>query len=169
MKLTELIRARIVIGYCVFCIFFFLYKFFTNGLLSQIVPSFYYNKLDFTTLLIQTTGAHRYFLNNFILCLLADSFYFLLPFFYLWVYYKRNRLMPLAGGLIFTCNLIYSIIYCSFPTDSLEGHIALIIFPLVFIPLTLKGFWFIFQAVRYYFLFFLFISWRLEDSTRWYF
>lgn len=166
MKLTEIIRKKVVVGYCVFCIFLFLYKYFTNGLLSQVVPVFFYNKLDFTTILFQQTGLQKLFLHNFIFCFLADAFYYLLPFIYLWVYLKKIRLTPIFGFLIFAYNLIYSVAYCSFPTDSLEGHIALIIFPIVFIPLSLQGFWFMLQGVRYFLLFFFSSAglWKLAHA-----
>jgi hypothetical protein len=130
------------------------------------VPVFFYNKLDFTTILFQETGLQKLFLHNFIFCFLADAFYYLLPFIYLWVYLKKTRFIPVFGSLIFAYNLVYSVVYCSFPTDSLEGHIALIIFPIVFIPLTLQGFWFMLQGARYFFLFFFSSAglWKLAHA-----
>ncbi|MGN6398839.1 MAG: hypothetical protein ACTHMD_00190 [Flavisolibacter sp.] len=166
MKLTEAIRKKIIVEYCVFCVFLFFYKYFTNGLLSQVVPVFFYNKLDFTTILFLKTGLQKLFLHNFIFCFLADVFYYLLPFIYLWVYLKKMKLIPILGSLIFAYNLLYSVAYCSFPTDSLEGHIALIVFPIVFIPFTLQGFWFMLQGVRYFFLFFFSSAglWKLAHA-----
>jgi len=154
MQLTDRVRKRIVLWYCVICLCIFMYRYFTNGLLSQIVPVSFINKIDFTTWIIQVTGLHKKLLNNFYLCLIADGIYFLFPFVYLFIFLSKRRFIKLAGLLLFVYSLIYSVVYCCYPIDSIETHIALMVFPIVLIPSSLQGFGLMFEAVRYFFLFF---------------
>lgn len=163
MQLTEQVRRRIIILYCLFFFFFFVYRYFTNGLLSQVVPVFFWNKIDLTTWIIQATGFHKILLNNFWLCLIVDVVYFLFPFIYLFAYIKKPAIKKPVGCLFFLCSLVYSVVYCCYPIDSIETHIAVMVFPIVFIPMSLKGFEFMLQAVRYLFLFFFFSAgvWKL--------
>lgn len=132
----------------------FLYRFFTKGLLSQIKPAFFINKLDFTTWIVQATGLTSALLNNFALCVLFEAVYFLLPFVYLWAYAIHSRLMNAVGIAVFTYGILYSVVYCSFPIDSIETHIALMVFPIVFIPKSLQGFSLMLDAARYFFIYF---------------
>lgn len=166
MPLTEPVRRNIIIWYCLMCLGFFVYRYVNNGLLCQLVPAFFYNKMDFTYWLVQLTGLHKILLNNFSLCLVADLLFYGFPFLYLFLCLKRRTLIPAAGMIMVFINLVYWIIYCGFPTNSIEANVAFIIFPLMFIPLSLKGFWFMLNGIRYYFLFFFASSglWKIAEG-----
>jgi len=154
MPLTESIRIRLIKQYCIIFLIIIIYKYFTKGFLFQLPPFFFYNKLDFTTWLVMLTGVHRAFLNNFTLCFISDVLFCSLPFIYFFAYLKSKKLASIIGFIICIVNITYAVIYCSFPTDSLENHIALILFPVVFTALTLNTFWFLINGLRYFFLFF---------------
>src|SRR5690606_22284207 len=49
---------------------------------------------------------------------------------------------------------------------SLQGHIAWLFFPFLFLSLSLKNFWFVLNGLRYYFLYFFFSAgiWKLAQQ-----
>jgi hypothetical protein len=63
-------------------------------------------------------------------------------------------------------NFSYVLIYCSFPTDSLHGYISFFFFPFLFTAFSLKTYWFLFQGLRYFFLFFFFSAglWKIVQG-----
>jgi hypothetical protein len=154
MPLTETVRVKIIRQYCLIFLLIVLYKYLTKGFLFQSPPFFFYNKLDFTTWLVMLTGIHKLFLNNKWLCFIVELFYCVLPFIYFATYVRFKRIAPFIGWTILVFNALYTLIYCAFPTDSLHGHIALILFPLVFVAVSLNMFWLLLNALRYFFLFF---------------
>jgi hypothetical protein len=154
MPLSESIRQRIIYLYCTFFLFVLLFKYFNHGFLYQLDPAFFFNRLDFSTWLIQLTGLHQLMINNNSLCLIADIIYAVLPFIFLFTFLqKRNWSVGVAVSL-FIFNFIYAIIVCMFSLNALEQLVPFILFPLIFIPLSLNSFWFLFQALRYFFLFY---------------
>jgi hypothetical protein len=154
MPLTEEVRIKIIRQYCVIFLLIILYKYLTKGFLFQSPPFLFYNKLDFTTWLVMSTGVHKLFLNNKSLCFILELFYCLLPFIYFLTYIRFKRAALFIGWTILLFNVTYALIYCCFPTDSLHGHIALILFPIIFTALSLNMFWLLLNALRYFFLFF---------------
>ena len=154
MPLTEAIRFKIIQLFCLIFFFIILFNFFTKAFLFQIVPAYFFNKLDFSTWLVMLLNIHKLPLNNRTACLLADMIYYLMPFIYFVCYLKRKNLAPYIGWLMVAVNFIYTVIYCLYPTESIEIHIALVVFPIIFIPASLKTFWFLLHAVRYFFLYY---------------
>ena len=93
MLITEFIRGKIIKQYCIIFLLIILYKFFTKAFLFQLPPFLFYNKLDFSSWLVMSTGIHKYFLNNFPLCLAVETIYCIIPFVYFFLLpaYSQGR------------------------------------------------------------------------------
>lgn len=164
--MNELFREKIARLYCVVFFLLLIYRYFSHGFFFQVTPVFFYNKPDFTTWLVLTTKIHLLLIKSKEACVMADVIFAGLPFAYLFFYKRQRNFSILLAWFMLLFNLFYFIIYCSFPTDSLEGKTAYFFFPFLFTALSLKNYWFIFQGIRYFFLFFFFSSgiWKITQG-----
>jgi hypothetical protein len=110
--------------------------------------------MDYTGWLVQATGIPAWLLNNKTACLIADACFYLLPFIHYFIYKKNLRLSVAVAAIMVIVNFTYILSYCSFPTDSLHGYIVYFLFPFLFLAYSLDTFWFLFQGLRYFFLFY---------------
>jgi len=112
------------------------------------------------------TGIHQWLLNNPGRWILSDALFYFMPLLYLFIYKRVSKLASAVAILMLLVNWFYVQCYTLYPSNSIEGHIAWLFFPIVFIPQDKKTFLFLFEGLRYFFLFF-FVSaalWKLAQG-----
>lgn len=147
-------RHSIIIAYCTIFYVLMVYKWFNGMFLYQMQPSFFYAREDIFTWMLMTTGIHKWLLNNESGWILFDGFFYMAPLLFYFVYDKINHLTKPAAILLLLINWLYVQCYTLYPTNSIEAHIAWLLFPIVFIPKNEKTFALLFDGLRYFLLFF---------------
>jgi hypothetical protein len=112
------------------------------------------------------TGMHRWLLNNQEACMFFDFLFYSAPFFFL-IHYKYNPEKSSAAAItMLLINLCYIQCYTLYPSNSIEGHIAWLLFPVVFIPNNNSTFQLLFEGLRFFFLFFFVSSgiWKIVNG-----
>jgi len=136
-------------------------------LLSQIVPPFFVNRMDAFSWALMFSGVHKIFIGNFYACFVADALLILLPLLYTLVYlFRKNRGVTITGWIILVFNFIYVQCYVLYPTNSIEGHIGWMLFPVVLICRRQPDFGLALKFIRYVLLFF-FVSagiWKIRNG-----
>lgn len=126
-----------------------------NGLLLyQLQPSFFYTRQDLFTWLFMQTGLHQQLLHNQNGWLLADLLFYSIPLIYFFVYRYKKSIASIVAIIMLLINWIYVQCYTLYPANSIEAHIAWLLFPVLFIPKKEKTFVLLFEGLRYFFLFF---------------
>ncbi len=149
-------------------IFYFLgiYK-LANGLwLFQQEPYFFINRFDFSTWIFMKTGIHKWPLGNTGRLLFFDVVFYASPFLWYLVYRSFNKASVYCALLWLLINWIYVQCYTLYPTNSIEGHLAWLLMPLLFATANTKQFYFVMHGLRYFFLFFFASAgiWKLRQS-----
>src|SRR6476620_7192578 len=131
-----------------------LYKWMNGLFLYQIQPAFFYTRKDLVTWLFMETGIHQWLLNNHGGWSLFDMLFYSQPLLYLVTYKYVSKLASAVAVVMLLINWFYVQCYTLYPSNSIEGHIAWLFFPIVFIPEDKKTFILLFDGLRYFFIFF---------------
>jgi len=147
-------KYQIIAGYCIIFYVLMVYKWLNGMFLYQMQPAFFYTRSDLFTWLFMTTGIHKWLLGNESGWMVFDGIFYMAPLCFYFVCDKLNAFAkPAAIGLLLI-NWIYIQCYTLYPTNSIEGHLAWLLFPIAFIPRNEKTFALLFNGLRYFFLFF---------------
>ncbi len=130
------------------------YKWLNGMWLYQMQPQFFNTRFDFVTWLFMQTGIHQWLVGNRTGWVLFDAAFYIMPLIY-WIVFKRSIkwAVPVAV-LLLLINWIYVQCYTLYPTNSIEGYLASLLFPFLLMSTRLKTFYFLMQGLRYFFLFF---------------
>jgi len=112
------------------------------------------------------TGLHQWLLNNTGGCLLFDVLFYTAPAVY-FLHYRNNRQTAYISAVyMLLVNWLYVQCYSLYATNSIEGHTAWLLFPLVFMPKKEDTFEVLFNGLRYFFLFFFASAglWKLRQG-----
>ena len=159
-------RYTIISLYCVIFYGLMLYKYFNGMFLFQLQPSFFYARQDIFTWIFMQTGLHQWLLNNPAGCVLFDVLFYTAPAIYFLHYHYNRGTAYISAIWMLVINWVYVQCYTLYPSDSIEGHAAWLLFPLVFMPKKEVTFEVMFEGLRYFFLFF-FVSaglWKLRQG-----
>ncbi|MGN6618168.1 MAG: hypothetical protein ACTHJ5_13425 [Ilyomonas sp.] len=155
--MNQSLKYKVIRSYCIIFYVLMIYKFCNGLFLFQLQPSFFYLREDIFTWVFMQTGMHQWLLNNAYGCILFDILFYSAPVIY-FVQFKfdpnRSAIMAI---IMLVINWCYVQCYTLYPSNSIEGHIAWLLFPIIFIPSNPKTFALLFDGLRYFFLFF-FIS-----------
>src|SRR4051794_29439538 len=80
------------------------------------------------------TGIHQWLLNNSAGWILFDALFYSMPLLYLYVYKYVSKLASSVAIIMLVVNWFYVQCYTLYPSNSIEGHIAWLFFPIIFIP-----------------------------------
>ncbi|HMR92256.1 MAG TPA: hypothetical protein PKC69_08070 [Chitinophagaceae bacterium] len=136
--------------------------------LYQLEPVLFHTRYDGTSWLLMQTGIHQWLLDNPAGCIVFDLLYYSFPAIYWFCCVKRQRLHPAVVGipwLVF--NWVYILCYVMYPSNSIEGHIAGLLLPFVFMQHKLPSFYYLLSGARYVFLFFFASAglWKLRTGS----
>jgi hypothetical protein len=147
-------RNKIVVGYCTIFYVLMLYKWLNGMFMYQMQPAFFYTREDIFTWVFMTTGLHKWLLNNEGGWVLFDILFYTAPLLFYIVYNRFNAFVKPVVIAMLLINWVYVQCYTLYPTNSIEAHIAWLLFPIVFIPRNENTFALLFDGLRYFFLFF---------------
>lgn len=131
-----------------------IYKYFNGMLLYHMQPAFFYTRQDVFTWVFMQTGLHRWLLNNTARCLLLDVLFYTAPAVYFLHYRNNRRTAYLSAIYMLVVNWVYVQCYTLYATNSIEGHVAWLLFPFVLMPKNDETFEVLLDGLRYFFLFF---------------
>lgn len=132
------------------------YKLINGMWLFQNTPFTFRPYFDGSLWVFLQTGIHQWLLYNQSASLLMDLFFYLLPCVYYVVFNRSVKAAAVVAGLMLLFNLVYVWCYTVYPTNSPEGHTAWLFTPVLFMSVTLTGFYLWMHSLRYFFLFFFF-------------
>ncbi|MBX3255360.1 MAG: hypothetical protein KF862_14560 [Chitinophagaceae bacterium] len=139
-----------------------------NGmLLSQLQPAFFVTPMNVTAWALMFTGIHELFMNNQPACLFADLLLVAFPVMYTLLHIKQYaKAKIMLGGCMLVFNFVYAQCYTLYPSNSIEGHIGWMLFPVVLMCHRLTDFSFALQVIRFVFLFFLATAgvWKIRNG-----
>lgn len=125
-----------------------------NGLwLYQIQPSFFYTREDIFTWLFMQTGIHQWLLNNWNGWILLDALFYSIPLIYLLLFRVNEKLSLAAAFAMIIINWVYAQCYTLYPTNSIEGHVGWLLFPIIFMFNNPPSFKLLLEGLRYFFLY----------------
>jgi len=166
MNFTEHTRAAIIRSYTILFYVLAIYKWFTGMWLYQHDPFVFQTRFDGITWLIMQTRIHQFLLHQQGGFMLMDIFFYSMPLIYLQVYKKSRNYIGLAGFIMLVVNWFYVQVYTLYPTNSIEGHIGWLLFPVLFMMRGLGSFYYVFHGLRFFFLYF-FVSagfWKIYEG-----
>jgi hypothetical protein len=131
-----------------------IYKWINGLLFYQIEPSFFYNRMDVFTWLFMQTKLPIFLLNNPAGWLCMDMLFYIMPCIYFLVFLLKPKTSTIVCLLMLLINWLYVQCYTLYPSNSIEGHIAWLLFPIVLLPQNEKTFALVWDGLRYFFLFF---------------
>jgi hypothetical protein len=143
-----------------------LYKLYNGMLLYQMQPSFFYTRQDVFTWVFMQTGLHQWLINNPTGCLLFDVLFYTAPAIYLLHYRNNKSTAYLTAIYMLLINWLYVQCYTLYATNSIEGYLAWMLFPFLFMPKKQETFEVLFDGLRYFFLFFFASAglWKLKQA-----
>lgn len=142
------------------------YKWLNGMLLYQLQPSFFYTRKDLVTWFFMQAGLHEWLLNNETGWILFDVLFYTMPLLYLLSFKYLKKANSVVAVTVVIVNWCYVQCYTLYASNSIEGHVAWLLFPLIFLADNPKTFSLLFQGLRYFFLFFFASSgvWKLAQG-----
>jgi hypothetical protein len=151
---TDSYRKNILAGYCIIFYVLMVYKWFNGMFLYQMNPYFFYTREDLFTWLFMQTGLHQILLDHKPGLAMMDLLFYAAPLLWYVADAKLNKAKSLIAILVLAINWTYVQCYTLYPTNSIEAHVAWLLFPVAFIAQKEKTFELLFGGLRYFFLFF---------------
>jgi hypothetical protein len=133
-----------------------IYKLINGMWLFQNTPFAFRPYFDGSLWMFLQTGMHQWLLYNTPASLAMDLMFYLLPAVYYFVFLRNIKTAAIVAACMLFFNPLYVWCYTVFPTNSIEGHTAWLFTPVLFLCVTLTGFYLWMHALRYFFLFFFF-------------
>jgi len=154
MQLTFQHRKNITGFYCIIFYLLMLHKWYNGLLFSSIKPFLFKPGYDLLTWLIMKTGLHQVFINNQTACVLFDVIFYSLPAILYFILQKSVKASSFVAALMLVTNFVYALCFTLFPTHGFEGYIAWLLFPVLFMAINLKSFYYLLNGLRYFSLFY---------------
>lgn len=155
-------RRKAAYFYFVCFVLSYAWLFFNGLVLHQLKPVFFINRLDISLNILFLTGLQKAVIQNYSLQVLLDILYLLFPLILLFTINSKKQVY--AAITVCVYNFIYALILSSFSSLSIEGFTGWILLPLLFIFISVKGFYYVLHCLRYIFLIMFFSAgiWKLR-------
>lgn len=147
-------KYKVVRYYCFIFYALMIYKWLNGFFLYQLQPSFFYTRQDLVTWVFMQSGLHQWLLNNQAGWILFDGLFYISPLVLLFAA-KYRRLETLSSSVMLLVNWCYVQCYTLYPSNSVEGHVAWLLFPVVFMARNENTFSLLYFGIRYFFLYFM--------------
>jgi hypothetical protein len=157
------IRQSVVVAYVSVFYVLALWKWLEGGWLYQYAPFVFQTRMDGTTWLFMRSGLHQWLISHPGLYFWADLIFYSMPALWYVVDLRYPGRSWLAGWFMLVVNWVYVQAFTLYPTNSIEGHFAWLMMPLLFLMRDQKGFSLMLGGLRYVFLFFFFSAgaWKI--------
>jgi hypothetical protein len=148
-------KHKFVFYYTIIFYMLAVYKFLHGMWLFQVMPELFLNRFDGFTWLFMKTGVHQWLLHNTEGWVTFDALFYSIPLIYFLSHNVFKTGSVFFGVLMLLINWLYVQCYTLYPTNSIEAHIAWLLFPVAFIVSNAKTFRLLVEGLRYFFLFFV--------------
>ncbi|TDW95971.1 hypothetical protein [Dinghuibacter silviterrae] len=149
------LKHTVVLGYLLLFYILMLYKWKSGLWLFQLQPLFFRTRPDLFTWVFMQTRLHLWLLDHPARWILADTLFYTAPLFYYITYRWAPRYSWGAALYLLAVHWCYIQCYTLYPFGlSIEGFVGWLLFPIVFLPTRDKTFVFLWEGLRYFFLFF---------------
>ena len=157
MPLAQKHKTAFIASYCILFYILMFHKWWNGLWMVQLKPHLFNTRFDMVTWLIMKTGLHNWLIDNSCGWMLLDVVFYAVPLLY-WVTYKKSKKLGIVVAVaMLLVNWIYIECYTLYPTNSIESFTGWLLFPFLLLTTSLNGFYYVLNAIRYFFLFF-FIS-----------
>ena len=166
MSINQQHRKNIIALYCIIFYALMIFKWWGGLFLYQVNPIIYQTRFDFFTWQFMQTGLHTWLIHHKGGWYLMDALFYSMPLLYWFIFSKNQVWATVIAIIMLVVNWVYLQCYTLFPTSSIESFIGWLLFPVLFIPTSLRSFYFLLNGLRYFFLF-LFASaglWKLVQQ-----
>ena len=166
MSINQQHRKNIIALYCIIFYALMIFKWWSGLFLYQLNPIIYQTRFDFFTWQFMQTGLHTWLIQHKGGLYLMDALFYSMPLLYWFIFSKNQVWATVIAIIMLVVNWVYIQCYTLFPTSSIESFIGWLLFPVLFIPTSLRSFYFLLNGLRYFFLF-LFASaglWKLVQQ-----
>lgn len=160
-------QGQVILLYFLFAILLFADRWWNGMLLSQLYPSFFIEPLNVSTWAVMFTDVHKLFIRYHSLCVMADLMLIGLPCLYVFLHFKQHRRAKIfVAWVMLLFNFVYATCYTIYPSNSIEGHLGWMLFPVVLVCSRSFDFSLALQFIRYFFLFFFASAgiWKLRGG-----
>ena len=166
MIFTEQIRSKVIRAYVIIFYALAVFKWITGMWLYQHDPFVFQTRFDGITWLFMQTRLHLLLLHQKGGFLLMDILFYSMPVLYYKVYRKAPKYMMITGFIMLVVNWFYVEVYTLYPTNSIEGHVGWLLIPFMLMMKDLRSFFYVMQALRYFFLYFFASSgfWKIKEG-----
>ena len=147
-------QQRVVYFYLLWFTVCYIMHFVNHGLLSQLKTPFFVNRLDLTRNLFIAAGFTKV-QGSLKTLVILDVVYLVLPFIYFIAWKNKSRLTILAAISLVVFNFYYYFLLTSLSIISIEDLLGWVMIPILFLSRKDNGYYFTFNFLRYYFLFFV--------------
>jgi hypothetical protein len=139
-----------------------------NGMwMFQMMPRLFLNRFDGFTWLFMKSGIHQWLIFNPEGWAVFDTMFYALPLIYFLSHNVFKTGSTFIAATMLVVNWVYVQCYTLYPTNSIEAHIAWLLFPIAFVASNPKTFRLLIEGLRYFFLFF-FVSagiWKIVNGA----
>jgi hypothetical protein len=163
MKFNQAYKTKFIQWYLVLLYILAAYKWFNGQWFYQFNTVLFNTRFDGVSWLFMQVGLHKFVAANSYAPLVFDIAFYSMPAIFYIAYLKNAKLAASLAVLMFVVNWLYVQVFTLFPTNSIEGHVVWLLYPIIFMAVSVKNFYFLVHAARYYFLYF-FVSagiWKL--------
>lgn len=170
MLLNQTHRKQFTISWLAIFYVLAAYKWWQDMWLYQADPFMFVTRFDGITWQLLQTGLHRLVMQQSVARYVADGIFYSLPLVYGILFLRKPRIAAKLAWVWLLANWLYVQLYTSYPINSIEAHIAWLLFPVLFAMASLPSYYYILQALRYFFLYF-FVSagiWKLVQGGAFY-
>lgn len=160
-------QGQVILLYLLFAVLLFADRWWNGMLLSQLYPSFFVTPLNISTWLLMFTDIHNLFIRHHSLCVIADLLLIGLPCVYVFLHFKQYKWAKVfVAWVMLFFNFIYATCFVIYPSNSIEGHLGWMLFPIVLACSRPFDFGLALQFIRYFFLFFFASAgvWKLRSG-----
>lgn len=163
VRKSRSIRESVLVTYV--CVFYLLalWKWVDGGWLYQYAPFVFQTRMDGSTWVFMRLHLHQWMISHSWTYIWVDFLFYGMPALWYVVDRRWPRHAWLVGWLMLIVNWIYVQAFTLYPTNSIEGHFAWLMMPLLFLMRDQRGFSLVLGGLRYVFLFFFFSAgvWKI--------
>ncbi|WP_255155355.1 hypothetical protein [Ferruginibacter sp. HRS2-29] len=138
--------------------------FFYGFNFSALQPVYFLNKPDVTGNFFMLTGLQQQLIKHQWMRILMDTLYLLLPCLLVLACFKKSRLQGFLAVATSVFSMLYGYFFTMMCFGSIEGFIAWMLVPLLFISTSTKGFYYLLHGLRILFILFFFTAalWKIR-------
>ena len=166
MPLTVKHRTTFTFWWIIVFYLLALIKWMQGQWLYQLEPFMFSIRFDGITWLMMQSGLHIWIIRHQATQLIWDFAFYGFPLLYYAVFIRKPIAAARLAWIWLAVNWLYVQCYTLYPSNSIEGHVGWLLFPLLFCCSGMRSFYLVMHGLRYFFLYFFFSAgiWKLANG-----